>query len=163
VKSGSDKGARVIVEKPFGNDLVSAQELNQHLHAAFPSPASFASTTISASGQVNNVMVFRFANAFMEPFWNRNYIDSVQITMAEDFGVQGRGGFYDQTGTIRDVGPEPPVPDPVQPCDGAARPHRQRDDSRREGQGAEGDFTTGREGRRPRAVPRIPSREWRRC
>jgi glucose-6-phosphate 1-dehydrogenase len=103
VKSGSDKGARVIVEKPFGNDLVSAQELNQHLHAAFPESRIFRIDHYLGKRPVNNVMVFRFANAFMEPFWNRNYIDSVQITMAEDFGVQGRGGFYDQTGTIRDV------------------------------------------------------------
>jgi glucose-6-phosphate 1-dehydrogenase len=103
VKSGSDKGARVIVEKPFGNDLTSAQALNQRLHAAFPESRIFRIDHYLGKRPVNNVMVFRFANAFMEPFWNRNYIDSVQITMAEDFGVQGRGGFYDQTGTIRDV------------------------------------------------------------
>jgi len=103
VTSGSDKGARVIVEKPFGSDLASAQELNQRLHAVFPESRIFRIDHYLGKRPVNNVMVFRFANAFMEPFWNRNYIDSVQITMAEDFGVQGRGGFYDQTGTIRDV------------------------------------------------------------
>jgi glucose-6-phosphate 1-dehydrogenase len=95
--------ARVIVEKPFGHDLASAQELNRILHAVFPESAIFRIDHYLGKQPVNNVVVFRFANAFMEPFWNRNYIESLQITMAEDFGVQGRGAFYDQTGTIRDV------------------------------------------------------------
>ena len=95
--------ARVIVEKPFGHDLASAQELNRILHTVFPESAIFRIDHYLGKQPVNNVVVFRFANAFMEPFWNRNYIESVQMTMAENFGVEGRGGFYDQTGTLRDV------------------------------------------------------------
>lgn len=97
------QGARVIVEKPFGHDLESAQHLNRVLLRNFDESSIYRIDHYLGKRPVHDMVVFRFANAFMEAFWNRNYIESVQITMAEDFGVQGRGAFYDQTGTIRDV------------------------------------------------------------
>jgi glucose-6-phosphate 1-dehydrogenase len=102
-KSNCSMGAQVIVEKPFGHDLASAQELNKVLLSVFDEADIFRIDHYLGKRPVNNLLAFRFANTFVESFWNRNYIESVQITMAEDFGVQGRGGFYDQTGTIRDV------------------------------------------------------------
>jgi glucose-6-phosphate 1-dehydrogenase len=103
VKSGCAKGSRVIVEKPFGDDLASAKALNKILLSVFSEQDIFRIDHYLGKRPVDNMLVFRFANAFMEAFWNRTYIESVQLTMAEDFGVQGRGAFYDQTGTIRDV------------------------------------------------------------
>lgn len=103
VKSGSAKGARMIVEKPFGHDLASAQELDRILLGAFPESAIFRIDHYLAKDPVHNMVSFRFSNSFLEPLWNRDHISSVQITMAEDFGVQGRGAFYDQTGAVRDV------------------------------------------------------------
>jgi glucose-6-phosphate 1-dehydrogenase len=100
---GCATNARVIVEKPFGHDLESAQHLNKIILQKFDESSIFRIDHYLGKRPVQNMVVFRFTNAFMEAFWNRNYVESVQITMAEDFGVQGRGAFYDQTGTIRDV------------------------------------------------------------
>jgi glucose-6-phosphate 1-dehydrogenase len=102
-KSHGAGNARVIVEKPFGHDQKSASELNKILLTIFDECCIFRIDHFLGKRPVDNMLVFRFANAFAEAFWNRNYIESVQITMAENFGVQGRGAFYDGTGTIRDV------------------------------------------------------------
>ncbi len=102
-RSGCAHDARLIVEKPFGRDLPSAQELDKIAHSVFDEPSVFRIDHYLGKEPVQNLLLFRFANTFLEPIWNRNYVDSVQITMAESFGVQGRGAFYEQTGAIRDV------------------------------------------------------------
>lgn len=100
---GLNKGARVVVEKPFGRDLESARELNEVVHKAFPERSVFRIDHFLGKEAVENLLIFRFANSMLEPVWNRNFISNVQITMAEDFGVEGRGKFYDNVGALRDV------------------------------------------------------------
>lgn len=102
-KSGCSRGARVIVEKPFGRDLASAVALNKVLLGNFDETSIFRIDHFLGKEPVQNLLYFRFFNAFLEPIWNRQYVRSIQITMAESFGVQGRGAFYDEAGAIRDV------------------------------------------------------------
>ena len=101
--SGLTQDARVIVEKPFGRDLASARELNGVVRSAFPESAIFRIDHFLGREEIMNLLYFRFANSFLEPIWNRNYVASVQITLAEKFGVRGRGAFYETAGCLRDV------------------------------------------------------------
>lgn len=103
VQTGCNNDARMVVEKPFGRDLASAQTLNKILLGTFPERSVFRIDHFLGKTSVRNLQFFRFANGFLEPFWNRYHIQSVQITMAESFGVQGRGAFYEEAGAIRDV------------------------------------------------------------
>ena len=101
--AGLARDARVIVEKPFGRDLASAQQLNAAAHAVFPENSIFRIDHFLGKEAIMNILYFRFANSFLEPIWNRNYISSVQITLSEDFGIKGRGAFYETAGCLRDV------------------------------------------------------------
>src|SRR5437762_5875583 len=102
-ESHMHRDARIVVEKPFGRDLGSARELNQALHQVFDESQIFRIDHYLGKETVQNILAFRFANGMFEPIWNRRYVDNVQITVAEQIAIEGRGAFFDQTGTIRDM------------------------------------------------------------
>jgi len=102
-EAGLHRQARMVFEKPFGRDLASARELNRVIHEVFDESQVFRIDHYLGKETVQNILAFRFANGLFEPVWNRRYIDSVEITVAEDIGIEGRGTFYDQTGAIRDM------------------------------------------------------------
>src|SRR4029434_7244980 len=103
--AGSLDGARVIVEKPFGRDLASARELNQILHRHLPEDRIFRMDHFLGKEPIQNILYLRFANALLEPIWNAGHIRQMQITQAENFGVKGRGAFYEDAGGVRDGRP----------------------------------------------------------
>ncbi len=102
-EAGLNRGSKIVIEKPFGRDLESARELNAQIHTVFDESQVFRIDHYLGKETVQNILAFRFANGMFEPIWNRRYLDHVQITVAEQIGIEGRGAFYEQTGNIRDI------------------------------------------------------------
>ena len=131
---------RVIVEKPFGTDLhVGARAQSRPARRSCSEQQIYRIDHYLGKETVQNILVFRFGNGIFEPIWNRRYVDHVQITVAETLGVEMRGGYYDQAGALRDMVPEPPVPDPDAHRDGAAELARRQRAAQRAGQGPRSD------------------------
>ena len=133
-----DEHARVVLEKPIGHDLASARAVNDAVGQVFDEPQIFRIDHYLGKESVQNLLVTRFANTFLEPLWNSHWIDHVQITVAESLGVGGRGDYYDTLGRAARHGAEPPAPAAVPGRDGAPDLRRPRDRARREAQGAPG-------------------------
>ena len=148
--------ARVIVEKPFGRDLASARELNRVARSAFPEDSIFRIDHFLGKEAIMNILYFRFANSFLEPIWNRNYVASVQVTLSEDFGVENRGAFYETAGCLRDVIQNHLLPNRRATRHGAAGRKGLWSRAHREGQGlsSHAPSRTRRRGARP--VRRLP-------
>ena len=153
---GLNTRGRIVVEKPFGRDLQSAQELNATLHEIFPEERIFRIDHYLGKEAVEDLLVFRFSNMLLEPVWNRNYVRSVQVTMAETIGVEGRGSFYEGVGAIRDVLQNHLLQVVSAAGDGAARRSRRLVPAGREGQGAGGDGADRPRLHGARPVHRLP-------
>ena len=159
---GLNERGRIVVEKPFGRDLESARKLNEILHDIFPEERIFRIDHYLGKEAVEDLLVFRFSNMLLEPVWNRNYVRSVQVTMAETIGVEGRGAFYETVGAIRDVLQNHALQIVTPAGDGTAGRPGVVVPAGREGQGPGGDGADRPAADGPRAVHRLPRRAGRR-